>query len=97
VVGHQHEAEQLPAEPTDRQSQSIHKALVVYLVVEDPLTRVAPAHDMIHGARVLDSQRPAHTTSLTPGERCVNRKPDLTPCALRKPKTGSDPVHVRVA
>jgi hypothetical protein len=80
VVGHQHEAEQLPAKPTDRQSQSIHKALAVRLVVEDPLTPIAPAHDMIDGASVLDSQRLAHTASLTPGQRCVNRKPNLTPC-----------------
>jgi len=80
VVGHQHEAEQLPAEPADRQSQSIDQALVVGLVVEDPLARMAPAHDMMDGARVLDSQRPAHSHSLTPRERCVNQKPDLTPC-----------------
>ncbi len=82
VVGHQHEAEQLPAEPADRQSQSLDKALVVPLVVEDPLARISPAHDMIDGARILDSQRPAHALSLTARERCVNRKPDVTPCTI---------------
>jgi len=46
-------AEQLPAEPADRQSQSIDKALVVGLVVENPLVRIAPAHDKINSAEVL--------------------------------------------
>jgi len=54
VVGHQHEAEQLPAEPPDRQSQSADKALVVGLVVEDLLARISPAHDLIDSARILD-------------------------------------------
>jgi hypothetical protein len=31
--------------------------------------------------RPLDSQRSAHTTSFTPGERCINRKADLTTCS----------------
>jgi len=44
LVGRQHEAQQLPAEPADRQSQSIDKALVVSLVAEDPLARIAFAH-----------------------------------------------------
>jgi len=69
---------QLPAEPADRQTQSIDEALVVGVVVEDPLAHITPAHDMIDGARVLDSQWPAHSYRLTPRERCVNRKPDLT-------------------
>jgi len=54
------------ADPADRQSQSIDKALVVALVLEDPLARIAPAHDMMDGARVLDSQRPAHSARLMP-------------------------------
>jgi len=51
-----------PSRLTVRASQSIDQALVVGLVVEDPLARTAPAHDMIDGARVLDSQRPAHSS-----------------------------------
>ncbi len=79
LVGNQHESEQLPAEPADRQSKSIDEALVVPLVVEDPPARIAPAHDMIDGARELDSQRLARALSLTARERCVDRKPELTP------------------
>jgi hypothetical protein len=52
----------LPAEPADRQTQSIDQALVVGLVVEDPRARIADAHDMIDGARIHDSQRPADSS-----------------------------------
>jgi len=68
-----------PNRLADRQTQSIDQALVVGLVVEDPLARIAPAHDMIDGARVPDSQGPAHSYSLTPREPSLNRKPNLTP------------------
>jgi len=54
-----------PKRLADRQTQSIDQALVVGLVAEDPLTRIAPARDMLDGARVLDSQRPAHSSCLT--------------------------------
>ncbi len=80
LVGHQYEAERLSAEPPDRQSESIDQTPVVPFVVEDPLARISPAHDMIDGASVLDSQRPAHALRLAARERCVNRKPDLTAC-----------------
>ena len=89
MVGHQHEAEQLPAEPAHRLSQSIGKALVVRLVVEDLLTRITPTHNMIDGAWVLNSQRPAHSRRLTPREHCVNRLPD--PIAGSDDMDGSDP------
>jgi hypothetical protein len=79
VIGHQNKAESFPAVAADRHSQSIDKTLVIGLVLEDTLPRIATAHDMVNGARELDPQRPAHPSNLTPSERCENRKPGLTP------------------
>jgi hypothetical protein len=77
--GTPYEAEYFPAESADRHHQSIDEALVVGLIAEDPLPRIAPTHDMINSARVLDSQRSAHFPGLTPGRLGLNRRPDLTP------------------
>ena len=55
VIGHQHEAEYFPAESADRHNQSIHEALVIGLIAENPLPRIAPANQMIDSARVFDS------------------------------------------
>jgi hypothetical protein len=52
VIRHQHEAESFAAEPADRQGQSIDKALVVGFVVDDPLARIASAHDMTDRAKL---------------------------------------------
>jgi hypothetical protein len=79
VIGHQHEAEYFPAESADRRHQSIDETLVVGLIAEDPLPRIAPTHEMVNSASVLDSQWSAHFPSLTSGRHGVNRTPDLTP------------------
>jgi len=65
ILGHTRRNNSQPKRLADRQTQSIDQALVVGLVAEDPLTRIAPARDMLDGARVLDSQRPAHSSCLT--------------------------------
>ena len=73
MIGHQHEAESFPAKPADRQSQSIDKALVVGLVVEDPLARIASAHDMIDRASVVDGTAGLSAAPSNPA--CPSREP----------------------
>ena len=43
VVGHQDVTEELPTEPVDRRLQSVDQALVVGILVKDPL-RALPRH-----------------------------------------------------
>jgi len=79
--GHRAIAGRTTPSPTVGPSDPVHRSgAVPGLIVENPPGHIAPAHDMIDGARALDSQRPAHSSSGTPRERCVNRKPNLTTC-----------------
>ena len=79
VIGHEHEAEEIPAEPADSLGQSVDEPLMVGVVMKDALAGISPAHDMRDSARILDSQWPGHPLILTGPEREVNRLPDLTP------------------
>ena len=63
MVGYQHDAEQLPADPNERQSQSIDEALVVRLIMEDPLTGIAPAHDIKRWRQGTRPSRPVVQTA----------------------------------
>ncbi len=79
VVGHEHETQQVPTEPSDRLLQSLEQPLVITFVLEDAPSLDATGHHVMDRARVFDPQWSGHGPILPHGARRENRKAALAP------------------
>src|SRR5271157_407803 len=81
LVGHEHETQQVPTEPSDRSLQSLEQPLVIMLVLEDGPSPVATGHHVIDRAGVLDPQSSGHgpiiDTESIPGAQLQLTSPSL--------------------
>jgi hypothetical protein len=71
MIGHEAKSMDLPAGFLASLAQRLQKIMPVDIAQIDGLPTVAPAHDVVHGTRILDACLPWHSVTLTttPGGR----------------------------
>jgi hypothetical protein len=72
MIGHQDEADDLPPGPGRLSGEPFQELLSIVVIVHDVLSDIAPRHDVIDGARELDTQSSWHRTK-PPGTDLENR------------------------
>src|SRR5437899_563783 len=65
VVAHQAPRVNLPVGFFASLGQGLEKILPIHIIVIDPLTTIATAHDVVDHPGILNSQRPRHSSQLS--------------------------------
>jgi hypothetical protein len=88
MIGHQNEADDLPPGPGRLSGEQFQELLSIVVIVHDVLSDVAPRHDVIDGARELDTQSSWHRTK--PPGRVDKSGLFLLPPRIMIRQTGQD-------